>query len=150
MIHRIHASGATMPYGVCGFGNNGYVFDVTYPGKLNNCEGCHVDDGYYPVDSTLVSGTTMDANDPANFGDDVVTSPNASVCSSCHMSDLAKAHMQQNGGYFMRQGVKDAVTGKMLPGGDVETCALCHGPGRSADIRDMHGIGAFEVVNSRE
>jgi len=150
MIHRIHASGATVPYGVCGFGNSGYLFDVTYVGKLNNCEGCHVDDGYYPVDSTLVSGTTMDANDPTTFGDDVVTSPNAAVCSSCHMSDLARSHMQQNGGYFMRQGVKDAVTGKMLPGGDVETCALCHGPGRSADIRDLHGIGAFEAVNSRE
>ncbi len=156
MIHRIHASGATVPYGVCGFGNNGYLFDVTYPGKINNCEGCHLpstDDepaGYYPVDSMLVSGTTFDANDPTTFGDDVVTSPNAAVCSSCHMSSLARAHIEQNGGYFMRQGVKDAETGKMLPGADVETCALCHGPGRSADIRDMHGIGAFEVFNSRE
>jgi len=161
MIHRIHASGPPpggtgVPYGDCGYGNNGYLFEVTYPGKINNCEGCHVpstDDkpaGYYPVDSTLVSGTTFDANDPATFGDDVVTSPNAAVCSSCHVSSLARAHIEQNGGYFMRQGVKDAVTGKMLPGGDVETCALCHGPGRSADVREMHGIGAFEVVNSRE
>jgi OmcA/MtrC family decaheme c-type cytochrome len=139
-----------VPYGVCGFGNSANLFDVTYVGRLNNCEGCHVEDGYYPVDSTLVSGTTMDANDPADFGDDAVTSPNTAACSSCHMSTLARSHMEQNGGYFMRQGVKDAVTGKMLPGGDVETCALCHGPGRSADIRDLHGIGAFEAVNSRE
>jgi len=150
MIHRIHGSGAFGPYGVCGFGNSGYLFDVTYPGKVNNCEGCHVDDGYYPVDSTAVSGTTFDANDPTTFADDAVTSPNAAVCSGCHMDTLATAHMSQNGGYFKRQGVKDAVTGKMLPGGDIETCALCHGPGSMADLRDAHGIGAFEVYNSRE
>ena len=151
MIHQIHSSAATgVPHGVCGFGNSVNLFDVTYVGKLNNCEGCHVADGYYPVDSTLVAGTTFDANDLATFNDDAVTSPNATACSGCHVSTLAIAHMGQNGGYFKRQGVKDAVTGKMIPGGDIETCSLCHGPGKSVDIRNAHGIGAFEVYNVRD
>ena len=151
MIHRIHASGVTgAPYNVCGFGNSAHTFDVTYVGKVNNCEGCHVEDGYYPVDSVEVSGTTFDANDLSTFADDAVTSPNATVCSSCHMSTLAEAHMGQNGGYFKQQGVKDAITGKMIPGGDIETCSLCHGPGKSVDIRDAHGIGGFAVYNVRD
>ncbi|MDH5246524.1 MAG: OmcA/MtrC family decaheme c-type cytochrome [Betaproteobacteria bacterium] len=156
MIHRIHGSGQFGPYGVCGFGNSGYLFDVTYVGKINNCEGCHVPStsgapaGYYPVDSLSVAGTTFDANDLGTFNDDAVTSPNAAVCSSCHMDPLVLEHMKQNGSYFKQIGMKDAVTGKMLPGGSIETCSLCHGPGGVADLRDAHGIGAFEVYNVRD
>ena len=39
MIHGIHAGNI----GVCGFRNSAHpYFDVVYPGRLNNCEGCHV------------------------------------------------------------------------------------------------------------
>ncbi|MCU0976738.1 MAG: OmcA/MtrC family decaheme c-type cytochrome, partial [Steroidobacteraceae bacterium] len=59
MIHAIHA-GPLADYQVCGFGNAGYDYsDVTYVGKLNNCEGCHKPDTYYPVDSTAVVGPTL-------------------------------------------------------------------------------------------
>jgi len=151
MAHRIHASGKTgIPYEVCGYGNLPNVFEVTYVGKLNNCEGCHVTDGYYPVESTEVSGTTMDANTLTTFADDAVTSPNAAVCSSCHVDGQAKSHMSLNGGYFDRVGVKDAVTGRMIPGGDIETCTVCHGKGRSVDLREAHGIGEFAVYNVRD
>ena len=142
MVHRLHASGAVgVPYEVCGFGNSTHVFDFVYPGKLNNCEGCHLPGGYYPVDPAEVLGTTVDTGaDPASPTDDVVISPNSSACSGCHTSDLAKNHMVQNGGDFNATKTADS---KLISSG-AETCALCHGEGRSADVAIVHGIDTFE------
>jgi OmcA/MtrC family decaheme c-type cytochrome len=147
MIHRIHASGATdTPFGVCGFGNSAHLFDVTYPGHINNCEGCHepTDENpfpYHPVEAGTILGTTVDAGaDLASPTDDVVISPNASICSSCHVSDLAKTHMEQNGGNFAATKNPDGT----LNPADVESCALCHGPGRSADVKEVHGVADFQ------
>jgi cytochrome c553 len=142
MIHRLHASGYTgVPYKLCSFFSGAHVFDVTYPGQLNNCEGCHKPDGYYPVEAGEILGTTINAGiDIASPTDDVVISPNASVCSSCHVSDLAKSHMMQNGGDFAATKAADSA----LISEGVETCALCHGPGRSADVKEVHGVGDFQ------
>lgn len=140
MIHALHASDFTgQPYGACGFGNSAHTFDFVYPGKLNNCEGCHVTDGFYPVDPANVLGTTVDANDPATPTDDRVISPNSAVCSSCHVSSLAANHMMQNGGDF--NATKDADSNLVSSG--VETCQICHGPGATADTAKMHGVGEF-------
>ena len=145
MIHAIHASGddggghVGVPFEVCGFSGVN-TFEVGYPGRLNNCEGCHLADTYYPVDAATVHGTTMDTGaDLASPTDDVVISPNASVCSACHVSDLAKQHMTQNGGDFAATKAADSS----LISSGVETCALCHGPGRTADVKVVHGVGAF-------
>jgi OmcA/MtrC family decaheme c-type cytochrome len=142
MIHAMHASGATdVPYEVCGFGNSSHVFDFVYPGKLNNCEGCHVAGGYYPVDPATVLGTTVDSGaDPATPTDDVVVSPNTAVCSTCHASELAANHMIQNGGDF---NATKAADSSLISSG-AETCGLCHGEGRSADVAIVHGIDTFE------
>jgi OmcA/MtrC family decaheme c-type cytochrome len=147
MIHRIHASGATgVPYGVCGFGNSTHVFDVAYPGHINNCEGCHepTEDNpfpYHPVEAGTILGTTISVGaDAASPTDDVVISPNSAVCSSCHVSDLAKLHMEQNGGNFAATKNPDGT----LNPADVESCALCHGPGRSADVSEVHGVSDFQ------
>ena len=109
MVHAIHAG----TIGVCGYRNSARpYFDVVYPGKLNNCEGCHLEGTYYPVDPTAVLATTVDAGpfdpdadpplavDRSTLTDDVAISPNTAVCSSCHTSDLARNHMVQNGGDF--------------------------------------------------
>jgi OmcA/MtrC family decaheme c-type cytochrome len=142
MIHRIHAGNV----GICGYRNSSHDYNgVVYPGRLNNCEGCHVkdDDGvgtYYPVDPTAVLATTIHTGDDrSSLVDDVAISPNSSVCSSCHTSDLAKNHMTQNGGDFDAD--KDD-TGAMISTGN-ETCQLCHGPGASADVGELHGVGGF-------
>ncbi len=141
MAHAIHASGYTgISYEVCGFGNRTHVFDFEYPGRLNNCEGCHVQDGYYPVDSTQVLGTTVDVGaDVVSPTDDTVISPNTSVCSTCHVGALAAEHMRQNGGDF---NATKAADGTLISFG-VETCGLCHGPGRLADVKEVHSIGTF-------
>jgi OmcA/MtrC family decaheme c-type cytochrome len=142
MIHLLHASGATgVPYEVCGFGNSTHIYNVAYPGALNNCEGCHEPGGYYPVDPAEVLGTTVDVGaDPASPIDDVVISPNASVCSSCHVSDLAKTHMEQNGADFAATKAADST----LISSGVESCQLCHGAGRSAGVDEVHGVSDFQ------
>jgi OmcA/MtrC family decaheme c-type cytochrome len=138
MVHQIHA-GQT---GVCGYQNSAHsYFGVVYPGHLNNCEGCHKAGTYYPVDPSLVLATTVDAGaDRSTLTDDVAISPNTAVCSACHVSALAAEHMMQNGGDFAA-GKND--TGAMISSG-IETCSLCHGPGRTSDVKVKHGVGEFE------
>ena len=151
MIHAIHASGATgESYEVCGYQNSVHTYDFVYPGRLNNCEGCHIrqeDLGrgqsptYFPVDPSAVLGTTVDVgNDPTPI-DDVAISPNTAVCSSCHVSDLARQHMVQNGGDFNAGKAADST----LISSGVETCELCHGAGRSADVEAVHGVRDFPL-----
>jgi hypothetical protein len=50
---------------------------------------------------------------------------------------LAHEHIKQNGGDFNAGKTAD---GKLISTG-TETCALCHGPGRIADVKLMHGVG---------
>jgi len=145
MIHAIHASGIDGsgrvgdPFQVCGF-SGAFTFEAGYPGRLNNCEGCHLANTYYPVDPTRVLATTMDAGaNRAVLTDDVAISPNAAICSSCHTSSLAADHMRQNGGDFA---AGKTNTGALVSSGS-ETCQLCHGQGRSADVKTMHGVGSF-------
>jgi OmcA/MtrC family decaheme c-type cytochrome len=137
MIHGIHAGNI----GVCGFGNSSHpYFGVVYPGRLNNCEGCHAPGGYYPVDPGGLLGTTVDANDPATPTDDVVVSPNASVCSSCHTDQQAADHMTLNGADFAAGKAADSS----LISSGVESCVICHGEGRALDVKEVHGVGTFE------
>ena len=142
MIHALHAAGyAETPYEVCGFGNSDHSYDFVYPGRLQNCEGCHVAGTYYPVDPSEVLGTTVDAGpDLTSPIDDVAISPNSAVCSACHVSSLAAEHMEQNGGDFAAGKAADST----LVSSGVETCALCHGPGRVSDVKEIHGVGEFQ------
>ena len=138
MIHRIHSSGEEDYGGPFEVGCE--LFEVGYPGRLNNCEGCHLANTYYPFDPSTRLATTVDVGaDRSILTDDVAFSPNVAVCSACHATDLATEHMQQNGGDFAAG--KDN-TGTLISSG-VETCALCHGPGRVADVKEMHRVGTF-------
>jgi OmcA/MtrC family decaheme c-type cytochrome len=158
MIHAIHA-GERANYTVCGFNNSANSFaELRYPGQLNNCEGCHITPGaedpasYYPVDTSRVLATTVDAGaDRGSATDDVAWSPNTAVCSACHTNAAAEsadefphssamAHMLQNGGSKKLTKNADGTTA----GGPLETCQLCHGPGRTADVKVLHGVDRFE------
>lgn len=151
MIHGLHASGVrTNDYTfVRDRGTSGiYYYDwaeVTFPGILNNCSTCHKDGGFVlPVPANALPTTVataltdgVDADTIATVAEgraslpnatDIVISPNAAACVYCHDSDLAKGHMTQNGAYSEARGTYTAT----------ETCALCHGPGRSADVEAVH------------
>jgi OmcA/MtrC family decaheme c-type cytochrome len=146
MIHRIHASELQQPgspYVVYGFGNFPVSFaEVTYPGgaKIGQCEACHINNTYYPVDPTRVAATTIDTGPSlASQSDDTGITPNTAVCSGCHTGTTAAAHMAQNGGSFsVAKPVGGIVTAPF------ETCDVCHGPGRTADVKVSHGVGIYK------
>jgi OmcA/MtrC family decaheme c-type cytochrome len=143
MIHAMHASGETgVAYDVCGYRQSSHSFLFESPGKVANCEGCHTQGTYYPVDPGAVLGTTVDAGDDLSVPtDDTVVSPNTSVCSACHVSDLAAEHMKQNGGDFEATKAADST----LISSGVETCALCHGKGGIADVEAVHHVRDFPL-----
>jgi OmcA/MtrC family decaheme c-type cytochrome len=144
LIHAVHSANAK----VCGRNSSAHDFtDLRYPGHIENCEGCHHSPDandtatYYPVDPTRVLATTYDAGaDRGSATDDVAWSPNTAICSACHTSASAEAHMLQNGGSKTLSKNADGTTA----GGPLETCQLCHGPGRTADVKVMHGVDRFE------
>jgi OmcA/MtrC family decaheme c-type cytochrome len=141
MIHAIHSGNTN----VCGFGNSANRFDeVVYPGKLANCEGCHAPGKYYPVDPTGVLATTVDAG--ANLEsptDDRAITPNTAACSACHVDSQARAHMTLNGGSYDATKNLDGT----LASDTIETCGICHGEGRTADVRAVHQVLLFQQAN---
>jgi hypothetical protein len=60
--------------------------------------------------------------------DDIVTTPFTAACVACHDNSAAKAHITTQGGGIM---VKRA---NVQP----ESCAVCHGSGRTYDVTVMH------------
>jgi OmcA/MtrC family decaheme c-type cytochrome len=129
MAHGLHAG----TFDSCGHDFTG----VVYPGRLNNCEGCHKNNTFYPVDGTRVFATSIVAGVRDNPDDDIRVTPNLAVCSTCHTSDLAVAHMKQNGASSEATQLSNGTPST------VETCALCHGPGRASDLREAHKIDQF-------
>jgi OmcA/MtrC family decaheme c-type cytochrome len=116
--HAIHAA-------------RGDFAEVTFPGRVSNCLTCHEEGTYYGGRSEARAISTV-PNDPAFWNDDVATSTTAYACSTCHSSDSARNHMSQNGGLF------DAA--KTQPQLGQETCEICHGEGRIADVAEVHNL----------
>ena len=141
MVHAIHAGEQLgVSYKVCGYNNTGYDFGhVVYPGKVNNCEGCHLPDTYYPPDSATAVATTIDAGDRSTPAGDVAITAGSAACSACHASASAIQHMQLNGGSFNAVKAADSTT----PGAPVERCGSCHGAGAALDVKSAHGVGEF-------
>ncbi|HEY5810295.1 MAG TPA: OmcA/MtrC family decaheme c-type cytochrome [Povalibacter sp.] len=151
LIHSIHAAARRASQGapafkVCGNGNSVHDYShVGYPGAINNCENCHVkptsdNPSYYGRDPAKRLAITRHAGDRLVMTDDIADSPTAGTCVACHSTSTATNHMTQNGGVF--GGVKQA-TGHLLE--EAETCLLCHGPGKTADIREMHKIDFYPL-----
>ncbi|MDR0498649.1 MAG: OmcA/MtrC family decaheme c-type cytochrome [Holophagales bacterium] len=139
-----------------------------YSGVLNNCEQCHLPGTYdfsNPASltalpsllwSTVASGTVAANVDnspyivPGSYGDaftasnqaaitTLVNSPITHACFGCHDSVPAVEHMKLNGGSFFA--TRGSLNGNVLGGAlkaKVETCLICHGSGKIADIKSSH------------
>jgi OmcA/MtrC family decaheme c-type cytochrome len=131
--------------------------DVGFPGRAGDCLTCHKP-GTYAVplinntllttnrttgvvngqDATTAAVTAARTSVP-NATDFVIT-PTAAACFACHDSDLAKAHMIQNGAAINSN--RSAVLGA----NSLETCSLCHGTGRSVDIAVVHATEVSTLI----
>ncbi|MBL8343401.1 MAG: OmcA/MtrC family decaheme c-type cytochrome [Rubrivivax sp.] len=134
---------------------------MDFPGKLNNCEGCHVTatgatttyntvpagalaSTYESIDAAYAAGilaanaTPTMARSSLNQPNltDTVTTPWAGACVSCHDRSAAKAHIAINGGQISVARSTALPAGRALE--DVESCAVCHGPGRDFDTAKVH------------
>jgi OmcA/MtrC family decaheme c-type cytochrome len=146
MVHMIHASElqpAGSPFVVYGFGNVPVDFEeVTYPPgeKIGQCETCHAADTYYPVDPAKVQATTTSTGASiVSQTDDSGITPNTAVCSACHTTSAATLHMTQNGGSFNVAKPANGIVTSPL-----ETCGVCHGPGKPADVKTAHAVGIYK------
>ena len=74
--------------------------------------------------------STEDSAASAAYDTNLVLSPIASVCFACHDTSPAMAHYEINGGSIYKARSAALTT--------VETCMVCHGPGRTADIKEVH------------
>ncbi len=161
--------------GIVVYGFRGSIHDyseVRFPGDLTKCETCHEPDTYKLMDRTAegganwaepaqngIQGSTVNSVPPgltdpdpgnpptlaelvtasvADPTDDLKISPTAAVCSSCHDGTLAEEHMKLNGALF---GVTQAAIEA-----NVETCAVCHGPGKIASVELVHSSGFGEDI----
>lgn len=129
MLHSIHAAGIRNtpfnfirgnPAGGSGQGLHAFE-DVVYPGQIADCEACHKPGTYALPSNDRYMWTVIDA-EPAlgsistfNPALSVRQGPATGACGSCHDGSAARGHMAQNSA------------------GGVETCVLCHGPGKSAE-----------------
>jgi OmcA/MtrC family decaheme c-type cytochrome len=144
MIHKIHAGRALEnPVTLGGFPppnatnprGTQHTFAGQFPGDLARCEHCHAAGTYgLPLVTTLPTRveTWTCTEDPAEDTNDLCAPgswavsdtefipPHKSVCSSCHDSPAAIAHMDS------------------FSAGGVENCAACHGPGAVADVLQVH------------
>lgn len=167
MIHAIHgAHKRTGEYWVYGFSNRSHDFsEVLFPAPTQDCEACHVNDTQRPPLGDNVLASTVDtqatvasqfrfgtddfipddgsASEPTDDGNITAT---AAVCSACHNTLEAEEHMIQNGAGFSTESPTNTTSGfdvtqAMIDNGTViETCSVCHGEGRTADVSVVHGL----------
>ena len=149
MVHAIHAgqksNGGTREKGIVIYGFGGSVHDfskVVFPGELKDCSACHAGDSYRltgnwtsPTASGILGNTISTAASATNPAVNLRISPTAAVCSSCHDSDGARLHMESPTG-----GANFSATQAQLDGALGEICSICHGLGKSYDVKTVHGV----------
>ena len=122
MIHAIHMgkerhSDHTVFYGFTGAHD---FKDVAYPGNLADCTTCHLPGTFgLPLGSDVLA-TTVDTIENKRV------SPAGAACTACHDKPEAQMHAMV-----------------WTPSGDLygtesDSCAVCHGPGRSSDVSVVH------------
>lgn len=135
--------------------------DIGFPGILSNCETCHVPGAYdfsaaasssalpnrlykavgvgiyntapgsaaeYGLSPYVMQGPDYGANGAAT---NLVISPIATACFSCHDADIAKQHMENEGGSIYQP--RSVALAK------IELCMFCHSPNSS------YGLGIKAV-----
>jgi OmcA/MtrC family decaheme c-type cytochrome len=119
LVHSIHkGKSASQPVIFYGFGGNEYNFsNVVFPGNLAECQTCHLPNTYgLPLPTGVQPTMLIQAGELLS-----TTGPIAATCSSCHDTQSVAGHIEL------------ATTED-----GVETCQVCHGPGKDKDVYIVH------------
>ena len=116
--------------------------------KKTECQACHGDNGFSlskidPTAAPVAFGTT-DGQRLSDTNEQLVVSPQAAACVSCHqapygLSEATAAHIQTNGGLLKQEGAPLTTLG--VPASDydslnpAETCSTCH---KDSQILEAH------------
>jgi len=144
MIHRLHAE-QEGNYPVWPKTQLTTKLGSTLYAGLKNCNVCHVDDSYQQSKSVLGTSVTYavdTSTDSTNAtvtdidaSDNLVISPKALTCSSCHNSNNAKTHMIAEG----KAAFGTVTQGALATGTAVlELCDGCHLPGALKPVDLVH------------
>jgi OmcA/MtrC family decaheme c-type cytochrome len=106
--------------------NYGVAF--SFNAGANPSSGCTPGGVAFTIGSGLSTSASAEAN--AAYQTNLVVSPITSVCFACHDTSAAMAHFELNGGSIYKARSEALNT--------VETCIICHGSGRIADIKEVH------------
>ncbi|MFQ5587830.1 MAG: OmcA/MtrC family decaheme c-type cytochrome, partial [Nitrospiria bacterium] len=141
LIHALHAGADGVGTVVYGFGGRAHDFRaVEFPGNLNKCSQCHINETYYSVGTGVLATTIDTGTNVADPLDDTRITPTTSACSACHNAPLSLEHMKQNGGAFDATQAADGTLTSATAGVVVETCGVCHGKDKLADVKKVHHI----------
>ena len=164
MIHALHAAGTSVrtypfthdntvqaafnkdcvsttdPMVVCADGTDptgvtNFAKEVVYPGLIQDCNACHVNDSWKqdrsPLGSVIVAGTTQRGAPDAK-----VISPKAATCTACHDSLGVQTHVVNVGGATFGTLTQADIIGNKV----FESCDGCHAPGGFVGIDAKHGL----------
>jgi len=112
MVHRIHSGGELERDYFLGGHNFAHV---EFPGTLQKCETCHVNDSQ----QLPLSRDLLDVTDPQGWLNPV--KPASAACLACHDGIEAASHALVN-------------TTSLLG----ESCSACHGPDRAFSVDKIH------------
>ncbi len=119
LIHRLHRGGdATTPLSVYGSSGKPASFaDAVFPGNLADCQTCHVAGSYgLPLAAGRGPTTISQAGKMVS-----TTPPIRALCTSCHDTGAVAGHAELQ------------TTSR-----NVETCEVCHGPGKEFSVTKVH------------
>jgi OmcA/MtrC family decaheme c-type cytochrome len=116
-------------------GVENFTAEVAYPGILQDCNACHVNDSWKQDRGVLGAGVNKGTVTNRAF-DDLVISPKAATCTACHDSIGVKTHVVNQGGATFGT----MTQAQFLQGFVFEVCEGCHEVGGIRPVDKVHGL----------
>lgn len=126
------------PAVTCSPGTDNFTAEVAYPGIIQDCNACHVNDSWKVDRGVLGAGIGLGVDNTRGTLDDLVISPKAATCTACHDPLGVKTHVVNMGGASFGT----FTQGQLLAGQVFEVCQGCHEArvGALRPVDQVHGL----------